>query len=108
MENNNKTDTKQGDLEKKIVEVENLLNDLTVSDDEDNWDEEEMAKNERLLQFVMSSSSRCDMEELEDVKDTSMSMNETKLFLKRQNEFKLITKTGFTKVQIEPKYKLFH
>ena len=45
-------------LEKKLAELEDLLNNLTDTDDEETWDEEEMARNERVLKFVMNSGER--------------------------------------------------
>ena len=45
----------KSELEKKIEEVESLLSGLTDSETEDTWDEEEMIKNERVVQFVLNS-----------------------------------------------------
>ena len=45
----------KSELEKKLEEVESLLTGLTDSETEDTWDEEEMIKNERVVQFVLNS-----------------------------------------------------
>ena len=42
----------KSELEKKLEDVESLLNNLTDSQTEDTWNEEEMIKNERVVQFV--------------------------------------------------------
>ena len=42
----------KSELEKKLEDVESLLNGLT---EEDTWNEEEMIKNERVVQFVLNS-----------------------------------------------------
>ena len=42
------------ELEKKLEDVESLLNNLTDSHTEDTWNEEEMIKNERVVQFVLT------------------------------------------------------
>ena len=45
----------KSELEKKLEEVEFLSSGLTDSETEDSWDEEEMIKNERIVQFVLNS-----------------------------------------------------
>lgn len=45
----------KSELEKKLEEVESLLSGLADSETEDTWDEEEMIKNETVVQFVLNS-----------------------------------------------------
>ena len=56
----------KSELEKKLEEVESLLSGLTNSETEDTWDEEEMIKNERIVQFVLNSGQTVQEPEYSD------------------------------------------
>ena len=43
------------ELEKKLKDVKSLLDNLSDSKTEDTWNEEEMIKHERVVQFVLNS-----------------------------------------------------
>ena len=45
----------KSELEKKLEEVESLLSGLTDTETEDTWNEEEMIKSKRVVQFVLNS-----------------------------------------------------
>ena len=87
----------KSEIEKKLAELE----DLSDTDDEETWDEEEMARNERVLQFVLNSGERdeetedaAELEESSNVDSFNVSKHHININMRNQNMFKLNAKTG--------------
>ena len=91
----------KSEIEKKLAELEDLLKDLSDTDDEETWDEEEMARNERVLQFVLNSGEKdedtedaAELEESSNVDSVNVSKHHININMRNQNMFKLNAKTG--------------
>ena len=92
----------KSEIEKKLVEVEALLNDLTDSDIEDTWDDEEMANNEKVLQFVLNSVTNVEepADPVEVKNSFALGCIKHNLRMRSLNKFQLNTRTGLSKTLI--------